>query len=56
MEKIKTEEMYAIVGGINITSAILNALTNAANTIFEVGRAFGSAIRRLYSRSLCSFR
>lgn len=56
MKKIKTEEMYTIVGGINITSAILNALTNAASTIFDVGKAFGSAIRRLSSRSLCYFR
>jgi len=55
MEKIKLEEMYTIVGGINITSALLNALTSAANTIFEVGRAFGSAIRRFSSRSLCTF-
>lgn len=56
MEKIKTEELYTIVGGINITSAILNALTSAASTIFDVGKAFGSAIRRISTRSLCTFR
>lgn len=56
MEKIELDEMYKIVGGISITSAVINALTNAASTIFNVGKAFGSAIRRFSSNSLCSFK
>ena len=56
MEKIKTEELKRIVGGINITSAILNALANVTSTIFDLGKAFGSAIRRISTISLCTFR
>lgn len=56
MKKIELEEMYTIVGGISITSALLNALVGAASTIYDVGRAFGSAIRRLSSNNLCSFK
>lgn len=54
MKKIELQEMYTIVGGISITSALLNALTNAASTIFDVGKALGSSIRRFYTGSLCS--
>jgi len=53
MTELKKEELYLVVGGISITSALVNALTNAASTIFKVGKAFGSAIRRFYTGDLC---
>lgn len=41
-------------GGLNVTGAILNAFKGCANTIMDIGRSLGSAIRRMAFGSLCS--
>ena len=54
MRDIKNEEeLLQIIGGLNVTGAILNAFKGCANTIVDIGRSLGSAIRRLASGSLC---
>ena len=45
-------ELNKIVGG-QISGSILNALSRFINTIFELGRAVGSSIRRGMSRNMC---
>jgi len=52
MELIK-EEMKNISGG-GLTSTMLNAITKAINTIYELGRQTGSTIRRLVSNKYCA--
>jgi len=48
-------ELLKIEGGaLNVTGAILNAFKGCANTIMDIGRSLGSAIRRLAFGSLCS--
>lgn len=48
------EELLKIEGGgLNVTGAILNAFKGCANTIMDIGRSLGSAIRRLAFGSLC---
>ncbi len=54
MEKLEMEEMLEIVGGVSISAALFSALSRAANTILDAGRALGSAIRRISSNNLCS--
>lgn len=49
------EELLIIEGGVNVSGAILNAFKGCANTIMDIGRSLGSAIRRLAFGSLCSF-
>lgn len=49
------KELLMIEGGINVSGAILNAFKGCANTIMDIGRSLGSAIRRLAFGSLCSF-
>lgn len=54
MKEIRLEETLQIIGGINITAALFTALSKAASTVLDAGRALGSAIRRLYSGNLCA--
>lgn len=54
MKKLEMEEMIGIVGGISISAALFSALSKAANTILDAGRALGSAIRRISSNNMCS--
>jgi len=49
------QELLQISGGaLNVSGAILDAFKGCANTILEIGRSLGSAIRRLAFGSLCS--
>lgn len=50
--ELKKEEMYTIDGG-GITSQMLNAISKAVTTLYDLGRATGSAIRRLIKKSSC---
>lgn len=47
------DELLAIYGGINLSSSFLNAISNAAKIILEIGRSVGSAIRRSISGKTC---
>ena len=48
------QELLQIEGGaLNVSGAILDAFKGCANTILDIGRSLGSAIRRLAFGSLC---
>jgi len=51
--QLNNEKMKQIDGGASITSAMINALSKAVNTLYELGRQTGSAIRRLVNNSYC---
>ncbi|MBQ2873286.1 MAG: hypothetical protein IJE89_04745 [Bacilli bacterium] len=50
--KLNDEKMKQVSGGA-ITSAMINALSKAVNTLYELGKATGSALRRLIKKSYC---
>lgn len=50
--KLNEEQMKNIDGGA-ITSAMINAFNKAVNTLYELGRATGSAIVRLIKKTYC---
>ena len=50
--KLNKEEMKKIDGG-GITSAMLNAISKAVNTVYQLGRQTGSAIKRILQKSHC---
>jgi len=50
MEK---QELLQIVGGVNITGALLNYIVKGINTFMDLGRSVGGAIRRIRSGKLC---
>lgn len=50
--KLKNNELINISGG-GWTAAYLNAAARAINTILELGRTVGSALRRAITRRYC---
>ena len=53
--ELKKEQMEVIVGGA-ITSAMINAISKAVVTIYNLGRSTGSAIRRIVTKTYCPIR
>lgn len=51
--KLENTEMLKIVGGINISGTLLNSIAKLLSTLFDVGRAIGSAIRMSKSGRRC---
>lgn len=51
--ELNKEKMQQIDGGASITSAMLNAISKAVNTLYELGKQTGSAIRRLVKNKYC---
>ena len=54
MKELKREELLNITGG-GISAAWLNAAARAVNTLLDLGRSLGTAIRRSISGNVCSF-
>lgn len=46
------EELYSIKGGVQaISASLINSLVRMIETAYDLGRAFGSAIKRGTSKS-----
>lgn len=56
MKELQDKELLMVVGGINITSSIMNSFVNAIEIALEVGRSFGTAIRRITGKGICVIR
>lgn len=50
--ELKQEQLKTINGG-GITSAMINAISKAVNTLYELGRQTGSALRRIVKNKYC---
>lgn len=50
--KLSENELINIQGG-GTTASFLNAAARAVNTVLDLGRTVGSAIRRIYSKNFC---
>ncbi len=53
MRELKVEEMKNIYAGYSF-STIFNSIIRGGNLFIEVGRYFGSSIRRLTTGNLCN--
>jgi len=51
--ELNREDMMFIVGGA-VTPTWINAISKAINTLYELGRQTGSAVRRLVNGKICS--
>ncbi len=56
MKEINKKELSKIVGGINITGAIISTFVKAIEIALEVGRSFGTSIRRVTGKGICSIK
>lgn len=50
---LEKEELLQVVGGIDITGSLLSSIYRGIETIMDVGRSLGSAIRRALEGSKC---
>lgn len=51
--RIENAELITITGG-GFSASFLNAISRAAENIFNFGRSIGSSIRRIRSGRLCA--
>lgn len=53
MEILNDSKMIVIEGGAAISGALINSFSRAINVVLDLGRAIGSAIRRVAAGSYC---
>lgn len=53
METIEKNELLLIVGGINVTGTLINSLVRGINSLLDLGRSLGTAIRRVTTGKIC---
>lgn len=51
-KELRNKEMEEVTGGA-IASSFINAISKAVNTIYQLGKQTGSALRRIVSGSYC---
>jgi len=52
--ELKQEQLKTVVGGATwLTSAMINAISKGINTLYELGRQTGSALRRIVKNKYC---
>ncbi len=51
--KLENAQLINIQGGSSITSGMLNAISRIIDSIMDVGRSLGTAIRMIYSNRSC---
>ncbi len=52
MKELNRKELLNIEGGA-ISGTLISSITRGINTILDLGRSLGSAIRRLGSNNVC---
>ena len=52
MRELNKEELKQISGGA-ISAAMVSAIIKGVETVLEVGRCVGTAIRRVFSKNVC---
>ena len=55
MKYIKEEDLQNIIGGAAIAT-LINAISKAVNTVYQLGKQTGSALRRLVNGNYCPIR
>lgn len=52
--KLSQKELLCIIGGASLSGTLVNAFTSAFKTLYGFGQNFGSSVRRIAKRKLCS--
>ena len=50
---MKKEELIEVKGGVGLSAALINAISRGVNTLYNLGAAVGSAIRRAFKKKIC---
>ena len=51
--KILNKDDLVLIEGGSISGTLISAITKGINTILDMGRSFGNAIRRIGSNNVC---
>ncbi len=51
--RIEDKKLASISGGDNLSGTILNYFSTALTTVYNIGKSFGGAIRRIATRNVC---
>lgn len=54
VDKLTEKQLLCIIGGASISGTLVNAFTSAFKTLYGFGQNFGSSVRRIVNRKLCS--
>ena len=54
MKELRKEEMKKVEGGTSLSAAMLGAIYKVVETIYNLGDALGSTIRRVIEGKNCS--
>lgn len=52
--RLSNKELLAVIGGASISGTLVNAFTSAFKALYGFGQNFGTAIRRITKKKLCS--
>ena len=52
MNELTNKELNNIVGG-GISATLINSIIRGAELLLELGRSFGTAVRRFFSKNYC---
>ena len=53
MREINKREMLSVEGGATLSASMLSAIYKTIDTIFSIGEALGSYIRRVTEKKMC---
>ncbi len=53
MKNLSKQELLKIQGGSLLNNTLISTLIKGAQTFFEIGKSFGSAIRRIFTSCMC---
>lgn len=54
MQELNKQELLSIEGGaINFNGTLISSMTRGINTLLDLGRSLGTAIRRIQNDNIC---
>lgn len=54
VDRLSRNELLCVVGGVSLSGTIVNAFVSAYKTLYSFGQNFGSSLRRIIKKKLCS--
>ncbi len=53
MKELSKQELLCVYGGTSFTGTLMSALARGIDSIMDIGRSLGTAIRRMQGNRLC---
>lgn len=56
MKVLDDNELFNVIGGVSISGTLIKSFASAITTVVDIGRSFGTALRRIWGKAICSIR